>query len=193
MNIQDLKPGRYTLRVSTSDLGTGTSVTSSRDFYVLESYLSLAYNDYDKAVRQLRYIASERELRVLRAAEEDERLRMFRSFWASRDPTPMSRRNEALIEYYRRISYANEMFDVPHQEGWATDRGMVYITLGLPDYIERESFAAGSKPMEAWMYNSMRLTLLFVDDSGFGEYVLQNRQEYLERVQWRAPPPDGIR
>ena len=185
MNIQDLQPGTYTLQVSSSDLGTGTSVTSSTDFVVLESYLSLAHSDYDKAVRQLRYIATERELRILRNVSESERLRLFRSFWASRDPTPATRRNEALIEYYRRIAYANDRFDVPQLEGWATDRGMVYITLGLPDYIERESFAAGSKPTEVWVYNSMRLSLFFMDEAGFGDYVLQNRQEYMERVQWR--------
>jgi GWxTD domain-containing protein len=138
-------------------------------------------------VRQLRYIATERELRILRNAKEGERLRLFRSFWASRDPTPSTKRNEALIEYYRRIAYANEAFRVPQLEGWATDRGMVYLTLGLPDYIERESFAAGSKPLEAWVYNSMRLSLLFVDEAGFGDFILQNRQEYMERVQWRRP------
>ncbi|MCK4772663.1 MAG: GWxTD domain-containing protein [Candidatus Latescibacteria bacterium] len=187
MNIQDLRPGGYTLQVTASDMGTGTSVTSGREFTVLESYLSLAYYDYDKAVRQLRYIATERELRILRNAKEGERLRLFRSFWASRDPTPSTKRNEALIEYYRRIAYANEAFRVPQLEGWATDRGMVYITLGLPDYIERESFAAGSKPLEAWVYNSMRLSLLFVDEAGFGDFILQNRQEYMERVQWRRP------
>ncbi len=185
MNIQDLRPGTYSLQVTASDLGTGTSVTSSREFTILESYLYLAHNDYEKAVNQLRYIAGERELRVLRNAREDERLRLFRNFWASRDPTPMTKRNESLIEYYRRIAYANETFGVPQLEGWATDRGMVYITLSLPDYIERESFARRSKPTEVWVYNSMRLNLIFMDDSGFGDFVLLNRQEYMERVQWR--------
>ncbi len=188
MNIHDLRPGKYTMEVTVSDLGTGTSVSSGREFTVLESYLSLAYRDYDKAVRQLRYVASERELRVLRDAKDGERLYIFRSFWMSRDPTPATKRNEALIEYYRRIAYANEVFKIPQLEGWATDRGMVYITLGLPDYIERESFAAGSKPLEIWVYNSMRLSLLFVDEAGFGDFILQNRQEYMERVQWRLPP-----
>ena len=185
MNIQDLQPGTYSLQVTASDLGTGTSVTNSREFIILESYLHMANNNYENAVNQLRYIASERELRVLRSAQEDRRLRLFRNFWASRDPTPMTKRNESLIEYYRRITYANETFGVPQLEGWATDRGMVYITLSLPDYIERESFAMGSKPIEVWVYNSMKLNLIFVDDSGFGDFVLQNRQEYMERVQWR--------
>ncbi len=185
MNIQDLRPGDYLLTIGVTDQGTGQTVSSTRGFRVLESYLTLAYRDYDKAVRQLRYIASERELRTLREAEEKERLRLFRQFWISRDPTPGTKRNEALTEYYRRIEYANEVFDVPQLEGWATDRGMVYLTLGLPDYVERDEFTPGSKPLEVWVYNSMRLRLLFRDDSGFGDYTLVNRQEYLERVQMR--------
>jgi len=185
MNIQDLRPGDYRLSIGITDQGTGQTVTSTRGFRVLESYLTLAYRDYDKAIRQLRYIASERELRLLREAEEDERLRLFRQFWISRDPTPATKRNEALTEYYRRIEYANEVFDVPQLEGWATDRGMVYITLGLPDHVERDEFTGGSKPVEVWVYNSMRLRLLFRDDTGFGDFTLVNRQEYLERVQMR--------
>ena len=73
----------------------------------------------------------------------------------------------------------------PNLVGWATDRGMVYITLGLPDYVERQDFATASKPSEVWMYHSMQLQLVFLDEGGFGDYVLQNRQEFLERTRWR--------
>jgi len=185
MNIQDLRPGDYALNITVTDLGTGTSVTRTKPFKVLESYLTLAYRDYDKAVRQLRYISTERELRALRDAPEEERLRIFRNFWISRDPTPGTKRNEALVEYYRRIEYANEQFRVQNMEGWATDRGMVYITLGLPDLVERAEFDRyGSKPRELWVYNSMRLQLIFDDETGFGDFILQNRQEFLERTRW---------
>jgi GWxTD domain-containing protein len=187
MNIQDLAPGDYQLQVNISDLGTGKTATSAKPFTVLASYISLALDDYEKAVRQLRYIASERELRLMRQADEDDRLRLFKQFWVSRDPSPATRRNETLIEYYRRINYANEQFKVPQLEGWATDRGMVYVTLGLPDFVEREEFSATSKPVEVWVYNSVRLRLLFVDESGFGDYVLQNRQEFDEKTRWRRP------
>lgn len=188
MNIQDLTPGKYELQIDITDLGSGITVTSSKEFTVMESYLSLAHRDYDKAVGQLRYIASEREMRILRGAGGGQRLTLFKQFWASRDPTPGTKRNEVMLEYYRRISYANETFDVPQLEGWATDRGMVYITIGLPDYVERVEFARGAMPAQLWVYSSLRLQLLFVDETGFGDYVLQNRDEYLERVRLRPPP-----
>lgn len=188
MNIQDLTPGKYNLRIDITDIGSGIMVSKQREFTVLESYLTLAFQDFGKAVNQLRYIASERELRLLRNAPEGRRLAFFKQFWASRDPTPGTKRNEVMLEYYRRIAYANEMFDVPQLAGWATDRGMVYLTLGLPDYVDRSEFARGSNPAQIWVYNSMRLHLLFEDDSGFGDFKLVNRDEYRERVQVRIPP-----
>ena len=189
MNIQDLRPGDYRLNVTVTDLGTGSSVTKSKPFRVLESYLTLAYRDYDKAVRQLRYIATEREMHMLQDVPEEEHLRSFRNFWISRDPTPGTKRNEALVEYYRRIAYANDLFKIQNLEGWATDRGMVYLTLGLPDLVQRsEMDRYGSKPNEIWVYNSMKLQLIFVDEAGFGGYVLQNREEFLLRTRWRRSP-----
>ncbi|MFC1628259.1 GWxTD domain-containing protein, partial [Gemmatimonadota bacterium] len=185
---QDLTPGKYSLRIDITDMGSGMMVSSEQEFTVLESYLTLAFQDFEKAVNQLRYIASERELRLLRSAPEERRLAFFKQFWATRDPTPGTKRNEYMLEYYRRIAFANEMFDVPQLDGWATDRGMVYLTLGLPDYVDRSEFSSGSNPAQIWVYNSMRLHLLFEDDSGFGDFRLINRDDYRERIQQQIPP-----
>ncbi|MFC1545740.1 GWxTD domain-containing protein, partial [Gemmatimonadota bacterium] len=188
MNIQDLTPGKYSLKIDITDMGSGMTVSNEREFTVLESYLSLAFQDFEKAVNQLRYIASERELRLLRTAPEERRLAFFKQFWISRDPTPGTKRNEVMLEYYRRVAFANEQFDVPQLDGWATDRGMVYLSLGLPDYVDRSEFSTGSNPAQIWVYNSMRLHLLFEDDSGFGDFTLINRDDFRERVQERIPP-----
>jgi GWxTD domain-containing protein len=183
INIQDLNPGPFRLTVSVTDLGSGNAVSSSREFLVMDSYLGLAERDYDQAVNQLRYTATERELKILREADTDQRLRLFREFWMSRDPTPRTKRNETLIEYYRRIAYANEHFGLQNQAGWATDRGMVYITMGLPDQVEREDMSLTSRPVEVWIYNQYPLRLIFDDPAGFGDYRLRNRQEYFDKVR----------
>jgi GWxTD domain-containing protein len=183
INIQDLNPGLFRLTVSVTDLGSGGTASSSRGFRVLDSYLGMAERDYDRAVNQLRYIATERELKILREADTSQRIRLFREFWMSRDPTPQTKRNEALTEYYRRIAYANEHFGLQNQDGWATDRGMVYITLGLPDRVEREDMSLTSRPVEVWIYNEFPLSLIFDDVAGFGEYRLRNREEYFEKVR----------
>jgi hypothetical protein len=74
-------------------------------------------------------------------------------------------------EYYRRIEFANTNF-TSYIEGWRTDRGMVYITLGPPNDIERHPFESESKPYEIWSYYRYNREFVFVDYSGFGDYRL---------------------
>jgi GWxTD domain-containing protein len=54
------------------------------------------------------------------------------NFWKIRNPDPTTPSNEAKDEHYRRLVYANEQFGFRGADnGWRTDRGMVYITLGF--------------------------------------------------------------
>ena len=48
-------------------------------------------------------------------------------------PTPATPENEALNQYFGRISAANQRFTDEGVPGWRTDRGEVFITLGPPD------------------------------------------------------------
>jgi GWxTD domain-containing protein len=58
---------------------------------------------------------------------------LIQNFWAIRNPDPNSPTNEFRDEYYRRLACANDQFGSPgRHDGWRTDRGMVYITLGPP-------------------------------------------------------------
>ena len=55
-------------------------------------------------------------------------------------------KSKKLIEiYYDRIEEANRAFS-GIQEGWRTDRGMVYIVLGIPNKINRDAWS------EMWLY-----------------------------------------
>lgn len=49
--------------------------------------------------------------------------------------------------YYDRIEYANRSF-TSYKEGWKTDRGMIYVVFGRPDYINRKADS------EEWVYDS---------------------------------------
>jgi hypothetical protein len=57
-------------------------------------------------------------------------------------------------------------------EGWRSDRGMVYITLGPPNNIDRHPFDYDAKPYEIWEYYDMNQQFIFVDETGFGDYRL---------------------
>ena len=43
---------------------------------------------------------------------------------------------------------------------------------GQPDEIERHPFEIDTYPYEIWYYYSLRLTMLFVDRDGDGDYRL---------------------
>ncbi len=49
--------------------------------------------------------------------------------------------------YYDRIEYANRSFS-SYKEGWKTDRGMIYVIFGKPDYINQKADS------EEWVYDS---------------------------------------
>ena len=74
-------------------------------------------------------------------------------------------------EYYSRVEYANKNFS-HYQAGWKTDMGMVFILFGSPNNVERHPFDIDSKPYEIWSYYDYNRSVIFVDESGFGDYQL---------------------
>ena len=155
--------------------------TTSRRFRIMWGDIPSTIVDIDKAIEELRYVATSDELDSLQAGtSQDDRRKRFLTFWNKRNPDPTSGRNPLLEEYYRRVDYANKSF-TRYIDGWKTDRGMVYIRLGPPDNIERHPFEMGSKPYEIWYYYNLNRECIFVDFSGFGDYRLQNASEDLFR------------
>jgi GWxTD domain-containing protein len=79
----------------------------------------------------------------------------IQNFWAIRNPDPNSPTNEFRDEYYRRLAYANDQFGSPgRHDGWRTDRGMVYITLGPPQQLTPYRASQYLTPLEIWFYQS---------------------------------------
>ncbi len=129
-------------------------------------------DDLDKAIDQMIYIASDSEIRFIKeGATGDEKLNRYLEYWKTKDPTPGTQENQVFIEYYRRITFANENFS-HYSEGWRTDMGMVYIILGPPSNIERRPFEYNSKPYEIWEYFEINRRFVFIDHTGFGDYRL---------------------
>lgn len=170
--------GTYTLKVELRHPGDTTKsallATIERPFIVewLTAGSPVSIADLDEAIEQLRYFAKSEELDYIRDAEdEEERRRRFEEFWERHNPISGSRSNPALIEYYNRVAYANQHYG-HYIDGWKTDRGMVYILYGPPDYVERHPLDVESKPYEVWEYYDINRRYVFVDESGFGDYRL---------------------
>jgi GWxTD domain-containing protein len=119
----------------------------------------------------LRYFGQDARVSAMRKAPPSERSRLWRQFYAETDPNKITPENEALNQYFSRISAANARFTDEGTAGWRTDRGEVFITLGPPDEsIESSPGTAGR--VVRWTYLNHRLALFFQDETGFGRLRL---------------------
>jgi GWxTD domain-containing protein len=169
-----LSMGQYKLNLNICDTHNDVIISSFKTFVSRWLGIPGSVTDIDKAVDQMVYIAKPAELDYIKDAKDrDEKLRRFLNYWKAKDPTPNTEENEVFEEYYRRIEYANEHFK-HYIEGWRTDMGMVYITLGPPNNVERHPFEYDSKPYEIWDYYDINRQFVFIDETGFGDYRLLN-------------------
>jgi len=90
----------------------------------------------------------------LRLTTDAERDKFIERFWEVRNPSPGSPTNSYKDEIYRRIAYADQWYGEVGLEGWRTDRGHVYITLGAPQQVGRYYGFANVRPMEIWFYSN---------------------------------------
>jgi GWxTD domain-containing protein len=76
-------------------------------------------------------------------------------FWAKRDPTPQTEKNEFKEEYYKRLNYVRKAFLYGYKSGIETDMGKVYIYFGKPKVFHPSSAPSTSQqgfPPEIWIY-----------------------------------------
>ncbi len=168
----ELPMGEYKLLVTIKDKEEKLLASVSKVFYSRWVGMPSSVKDLDKAIAQIVYIAKESELDEIEdAPNKEERQKKYIDFWKAKDPTPNTEENEVFEEYYRRVNYSNEHFK-HYTEGWKTDMGMIYITLGPPNNVERHPFEFDSKPYEVWDYYDINKRFIFVDQTGFGDYRL---------------------
>jgi GWxTD domain-containing protein len=170
--------GDFRLLVTATPSQAGTEASqfilaaTSRMFMIRWRGIPLGVKNLDIAIEQLRYIAKEGEISKMEDAQTlEEKQRLFLEFWKKRDPNPNTPRNERMERYYARVEYANKHFS-HFMEGWRTDMGMVYITFGPPNNVERHPFDIDAKPYEVWAYYDLNYQFVFVDQTGFGDYRL---------------------
>jgi GWxTD domain-containing protein len=142
--------------------------------------------NFDEMLDLLRYFGEDARVSAMRKAPASERSRLWREFYAETDPNKVTPENEALNQYFGRITGANARFTDEGVAGWRTDRGEVFIALGPPDEsIETSPGTAGR--VVRWGYTTYRLTLFFQDETGFGRLRLTpgSRAEF-ERIANRV-------
>ncbi|HEY0760551.1 MAG TPA: GWxTD domain-containing protein [Acidisarcina sp.] len=105
-------------------------------------------------VEEVPYIISTDERKDFLALRTDvERDNFIAAFWEARNPAPGSSFNSYKDEHYRRLSYANQNFgSARYDDGWRTDMGRMYITLGPPKLRTPYHIMANIREMEVWFY-----------------------------------------
>jgi len=125
-------------------------------------------------------LPAERDV-FLSLPNEQDRDIFIEAFWKQRDPTPGTPQNEYKDEMEARFKYVNEYFRRGTvREGWMTDMGRVYMTLGAPRSIERWEGTRGLYPTQAWFYYGdpakglpANFAMVFFQRGG-GEFKLYN-------------------
>ena len=188
INISKLNlSGEYTLQViayKEENENLEIIAITQRSIKHEQNLYSFATDDIDKAIKMLRYVADDETIDKLESIKDKkEKEERFRIFWKELDPTPNTSFNEAMNEYYQRIKYANTQFK-SYSDGWLTDMGMVFVVMGPPISVEKQSSFGNNIQYRVWVYSGNR-SFLFADRNGFGNYRLERPYLFNEKYEYR--------
>jgi len=168
-------PGIYHFVTDTSDKEGLTIMKYNHNFPI--------FNDENNLIKSLRFITTKQEYDELLSANN---LKLaLDKYWLKCGSNSKERANVLIKNYYTRIEKCNTFFNT-YDEGWKTDRGLVYLIFGEPNSVLRDNFS------ETWIYgdetNVMRQVKFiytkvenpFTDN----EYVL-NRSEAYKEIWYR--------
>ena len=163
--VPDSQPlGELRLRVGSGAEAKQTSaLVSFSGAWILTNYAEM--------VDLLRYFGHEDQVKQLKKAPPSERPRLWQEFYKKTDPVPVTPENEALEQYFGRMSIANQRFTDEEVPGWRTDRGMVFITLGEPEEIYNGSSTTQGRIIR-WTYIQLRLEVVFEDAASVSRFRL---------------------
>jgi len=172
--------------------------------------LSTEYAQWGEGPAQ--FLMTKEEAARWKSIKTDEEAKAFVDlFWARRDPTVGTPRNEFKEEFDARVDYADKNLATNKKiRGSVTDRGKVFVLYGQPKKMERAaarqqqpgsfddsatSSTEAESPTLIWHYdgeemkdffNTNRATIRFVDRLGNGEYKIERGSVDLNAAQQRA-------
>ncbi|UCD20206.1 MAG: GWxTD domain-containing protein, partial [candidate division WOR-3 bacterium] len=120
-----LTDGRYEYALTVSDPSSQGSVTRKSWFSVKTREDPAGGEFYD----EIKYVASDEEYGRYKRMNEDQRKIFLKEFWS----------RQSYVQFEKRMNYADAKFSVGALLGRDSERGRLYIKLGLPDEIETMS------------------------------------------------------
>ena len=213
VDLAGLPAGRYRFEVTAT--GPNSVITRTAPFgmtgfeTVAATEAVLALNEWpgglseaqlDSAYEPLIYLMTSDELGVFSTLTIEGKRKWLKQFWARRDPTPGTERNEERERYYASIAEADRRFregGASAIPGWRTDRGRVFVKYGAPDEVLERKVQAGISPYEIWRYTRQKnLRYVFMDLTRFGNYELiytDDRREPSRPNYVDLLGPDGMK
>lgn len=211
--ISDLGSNTYHLQIELVNGRNKVFRTYRQKFYVYNARkdasfdLQLAannretdiFNEYteeriDYFLRTFTYLATTQEVQFMRSLESMEQKKNFLySFLEKRKRTPEQKVTAIWRGHLAALKYVNEHFRSVLRDGWATDRGRVFLKYGIPNDIERYPSESATIPYEIWRYNRLaaqtNVIFVFYDpDLATGEYPLLHSTKYgeIQDQRWRS-------
>jgi GWxTD domain-containing protein len=107
-----------------------------------------------KWINEVNLIITDAEKAEFKKLKKDKEKKFFiKLFWAKRDPTPLTEKNEFKEEFYSRLAYVNKAFIYGYNRGTGTDMGNVWLYFGQPARVFRQNPRAviWVYPSQPWM------------------------------------------
>lgn len=205
LNIISIQSGRYNLIVRVTDKSNKKIAQSKKLFAIYRDGESIYetqaedsfFKDLDAqgAVRAgniLTVFGRADDSKIYSQLELEGKKKFLDRFWKERDPSPGTKSNELLMDYYKRYEDANMKFSTPNREGWKTDLGRVYMVYGPPAQIEKHEFESDKRPYQLWYYFQLKgqpaqTIFVFADlaESGIQQLLHSNARGELSDTRWQ--------
>ena len=110
---------------------------TSKTVTLYDSNIDLWSDDVYDIVGVMKYIFSPSEMRKMKNLSDKEKVDYIVEYWKNNDPNKETKINELLDELTKRFRFVNENLSDISGQGWATDRGQIYLMYGKPFSVER--------------------------------------------------------
>lgn len=137
-------------------------------------------NTPEDALSPLRYLTTQREFEKLESYRDYKVA--IDSFWLERASYKPDRAKGIIRKFYSRVELSNQLF-TSYQEGWQTDRGLIYIIYGPPTEVYSDD------KQEEWIYgergNPLSINFFFRKTENpftFNDYILERSLVY--KTSW---------
>jgi len=135
----------------------------------------ISLSDPEAAIKHIEIIEGKDVVSDIAHGSGTDEERLF-NYWSKQDPTPETKFNELMHEFYTRVDYCELNFrSLSGNGGVKSDRGRTYIRFGPPDLIDRDT-DNDDKVVESWTYKKSQRKFVFVDAEGTGKFTLVNGQ-----------------